>query len=136
MGRSTNQKCYFFKTSVPISLLLYKTAVAQKLLILTRISLTSFLWFIVKQHSPRCDATERGISSWTSLFAKRNFIEKLNKKIKITPDGPTNDSGLIQMITMGETIHHKRVNSNTDLVYTCKYEQIIWPNRFETSYEA
>ena len=35
-----------------------------------------FLWDIGKQHSPRCDATERGVPSGAILFAKRNFIKK------------------------------------------------------------
>ena len=46
---------------------------------LTNLSLASLLWDIGKQHSPRCDAAERGIPSVAILFAKRNFIEKLNK---------------------------------------------------------
>ena len=43
---------------------------------LTRISLTSLLWDIGKQYSPRCDAAERGVLSWAILFAQRNFLEK------------------------------------------------------------
>ena len=38
-------------------------------LILTHISLASFLWDIGKQNSPGCDATERGIPSEAILFA-------------------------------------------------------------------
>ena len=48
-----------------------------------KISTNSFqpgdiLWNISKQHSPRCDAAECGVSSGAILFAKRNFIEKWN----------------------------------------------------------
>ena len=46
---------------------------------LTHLSLASLLWDIGKSNSPRCDAAERGVPSWAILFAKRNFIEKLNK---------------------------------------------------------
>ena len=37
--------------------------------ILTHLSLASFLWDIGKQHSPRCDAAERGVPSGAILFA-------------------------------------------------------------------
>ena len=47
--------------------------------ILTHLSLASLLWDIGKQHSPRCDAAERGVPSGAILFAYRNFIKKLNK---------------------------------------------------------
>ena len=43
---------------------------------LTHLSRASFLWDIGKQHSPRCDAAERGVPSGAILFAWRNFIEK------------------------------------------------------------
>ena len=43
---------------------------------LTHLSLTSLLWDIGKQHSPRCDAAERGVPSGAILFAKKNFIKK------------------------------------------------------------
>ena len=36
---------------------------------LTHISLTSGLWDIGKQYSPRCDGAERGLPSGTILFA-------------------------------------------------------------------
>ena len=36
---------------------------------LTHLSLASFLWDIGKQHSPRCDAAERGVPSGAILFA-------------------------------------------------------------------
>ena len=36
---------------------------------LTHLSLASHLWDIGKQNSPRCDATERGVSSGAILFA-------------------------------------------------------------------
>ena len=42
-------------------------------------SLVSLSWDIGKQNSPRFDATERGVPSGAILFAKRIFIEKLNK---------------------------------------------------------
>ena len=35
----------------------------------THLSLASFLWDIGKQHSPRCDAAERGVPSGAILFA-------------------------------------------------------------------
>ena len=43
---------------------------------LTHLSMASPLWGIGKQHSPRCDAAERGVPSGAILFARRNFIEK------------------------------------------------------------
>ena len=36
---------------------------------LTNISLSSFLWDIGKQKSPRCDAAKRGVPSGAILFA-------------------------------------------------------------------
>ena len=36
---------------------------------LTHLSLVSLLWDIGKQHSPRCDAAERGVPSEAILFA-------------------------------------------------------------------
>ena len=62
---------------------------------------TGFLWDIGKQHSPRCDTAECGAPSGSILFAQRNFIDK---KIKITPNTPKNESGLLQLIMMGESI--------------------------------
>ena len=50
-----------------------------KLISLTHLSLTSLLWDIDKQNSPRCDAAERGVPSGAILFAKRIFVQKLNK---------------------------------------------------------
>ena len=47
---------------------------------LTHLSLASLLWDIGKQHSPRCDAAERGVPSEAILFAQRIFIEKLYEK--------------------------------------------------------
>ena len=44
--------------------------------VLTHLRLASLLWDIGKQHSPRCDAAERGVPSVAILFAWRNFIEK------------------------------------------------------------
>ena len=62
--------------------------------------MASHLWNIGKQYIPRWDATERGIPSGTILFAQRNVIDKK----KITPNTPKHESGLIQLITMGESI--------------------------------
>ena len=45
---------------------------------LTHLILASFIWNIGKQYSPRCDAAKRGVPSGAILFAKRNFIEKMN----------------------------------------------------------
>ena len=61
--------------------------------LLTHLSLSSFLWDIGKQNSPRCDAAERGVPSGVILFAKRIFIKNLFKKLKITHDAPRNESG-------------------------------------------
>ena len=58
--------------------------------------------------SPRCDAAERGIPSGAMMFAQRNFIE--NEMKKITPKTPTNESGLPQLIMMGESIRQIWVN--------------------------
>ena len=67
------------------------------------------LWDIGKQNIPRCDAAERGVPSGAILFAQRNFIEKSDKKIKITPNTPKNESELIQLIMMGESIRQIRL---------------------------
>ena len=40
------------------------------------ISLTSFLWDIGKQNSPRCDAVKCGVPSGAILFACVIFLEK------------------------------------------------------------
>ena len=62
---------------------------------LTHVSLTSFLWGIGKQNSPRCDfVLLTGISS--------------QNEIKITTE--KNESGHIQMIRMRKSIRHKWVN--------------------------
>ena len=45
-------------------------------IVLTHLSLASLLWDIGKQHSPGCDAAERGVPSGAILFAWKNFIEK------------------------------------------------------------
>ena len=47
-------------------------------MILTHISQASFLWDIVKQNSPRCDATKRGI-----LFAI--LFSSTNEKLLLMP---------------------------------------------------
>ena len=77
---------------------------------LTHLSLASLLWDIGKQNSPRCDAAERGVPSGAILFAQRNFIEKRDKKIKITSNTPKNESGLTQLIMMEESIRQIWVN--------------------------
>ena len=43
-------------------------------MILTHISLASFLWDIGKQNSPRCDAAERGVPSGAVLFAYKDGV--------------------------------------------------------------
>ena len=45
-------------------------------LLLTHISLTSFLWDIGKKISPRCDAAKGGVPSGAILFVDMIFIEK------------------------------------------------------------
>ena len=47
---------------------------------LTRLSLSSLLWDIGKQNSPRCDAAERGVPSGTILFAKESLSKNEIKK--------------------------------------------------------
>ena len=71
---------------------------------LTHLSLASFLGDTGKQNSPRCDAAERGVPSGAILFEQRNFIEKRDEKIRITPNTPKNESGLTQLIMMGVSI--------------------------------
>ena len=44
-------------------------------MILTRISLASFLWDIGKQNSPRCDAAECGVPSGAILFAYKDLLD-------------------------------------------------------------
>ena len=46
------------------------------LLVPLHLSVTSLLWDIGKQYSPRCVAAECGVPSGAILFAQRNFIEK------------------------------------------------------------
>ena len=79
---------------------------------LTHISLVVILWDIGKQHSPRCDAVERGVPSGAILFTQRNFIENQIKIIKITPNTPKNESGLIRLIMIGESIRQIWVKKN------------------------
>ena len=81
--------------------------------VLTHISLASLLWDIGKQYSPRCDAIERVVPSGAILFAQRNVIEKRDKKNKNTPNTPKNESGITQLIMMGESIRQIWVNSCT-----------------------
>ena len=69
-------------------------------LLLTHISLASFLWDISKQHSPRCDAAERGVPSGAILIAHRNFIENKLTPLKMKKDSP------------GESIRQICVNVN------------------------
>ena len=76
------------------------------------------LWDIGDQHSPRCEAAERGIPSGAILFAHRNFMEKSDKKkIKITTK---NESGLIQLIMMGESIRQIWVKVDLSLFGICQ----------------
>ena len=72
--------------------------------LLTHLRLVSLLWDIGKQNSPRCDAAFCGVPSGAILFAYRIFIEKIEQNLKITPDAPKNESGLPQMIMMGNFI--------------------------------
>ena len=50
--------------------------------LLTHISLASFLWDIDKQRKPRSDDTERAVWSGSPLFAYRMFSLILNKNEK------------------------------------------------------
>ena len=68
---------------------------------LTHLSLASLLWDIGKQYSPRCDAAECGYS-----VCLEKIYRKSELSFKITPDSPKNESGLIQMITVGKSIRH------------------------------
>ena len=47
------------------------------------LSPTSFLWYIGKHKSLRCDTAIRGVPSGAILFAYKNFIEKRNKNEKL-----------------------------------------------------
>ena len=49
---------------------------------LTHISLFVILWDIGKQHSPGCEAAERGVPSGAILFAYRKFLKKKGIKIQ------------------------------------------------------
>ena len=61
------------------------------------------LWDIGKQHSPRCDAA----ASHLRLSCLNREISSKNesKNKKITPNTPKNESGLTQLIMLGESIH-------------------------------
>ena len=69
--RTLNGKKYHLLKVDFLQLFVPKTTVT-----LTHLSLASFLWDIGKQNSPRCDAAERGVPSVSTLFARRNVIEK------------------------------------------------------------
>ena len=60
------------------------------LLLLTSISLASFLWDIGKQNSPRFDASKHGVPSGTILFAGI----KMKRKMKNYADAPQNKMDL------------------------------------------
>ena len=51
-------------------------------MMLTHLSLVSFLWDIGKQYSLRCGAAECGVPSGAILFAKRIFIQNVHKNLK------------------------------------------------------
>ena len=70
-----------FKTSQSTIILpsCWGIAVSCQQVRLTHLRLASLLWDIGKQHSPRCDAAERGVPSGAILFAKRIFIKNLFK---------------------------------------------------------
>ena len=53
--------------------------------------------------------TERGVPSGAILFAQRKFVEKWDKN-SITPNTPKNESGLNQLIALGESIRQIWVN--------------------------
>ena len=85
-----------------------KRALARALKLLNS-PLASFLWDVGKQNSPWCDAALCDVPSGAILFAYIIFIGQWNKKWKITPEAPKNESGLVQMIAMGTSIRHKWV---------------------------
>ena len=59
---------------------------------------------------------ERGVPCGAILFAGRNFIKKWDKKYKKnTPNTPKNESGLIRMIMMGESIRQTWVKYDRSL---------------------
>ena len=60
----------------------FKSAIYSSL---THLSLAFFLSDIGKQYSPRCDATERAVTSGAILFAKRVFIMNLYENLKSHP---------------------------------------------------
>ena len=80
---------------------------------LSSLSLVSFLWDIGKQHSPRWDAAERGVPSGAiQAVCLKDFHKnkKKEKKIKITPNAPKNESGLIHLKMMDKSIRQVWVN--------------------------
>ena len=60
----------------------YMTVCSKSFLILTKISLASFLWDKGKQNSPRCDAEDCGVPSGAILFALKNFFIENELKMK------------------------------------------------------
>ena len=79
---------------------------------LAHISLASFMGHRqTEKHRP----TRRPIWGYSVYYFDFHRKFKRKKTNKKTPDAPKNESGLIQMITMGKTIRHKWV--------TCKCTQ-------------
>ena len=83
---------------------LEKVRTNHRIMRLIHISLASYLWDIGKQYSSICVVTEHGVSSEATLFAYRNFIEKITpdvpKKLKCTNQNDKDGNGL-------STISHK-----------------------------
>ena len=104
----------FFKETKPIATIIfsillhfYSVNKIPRYMILIRylISLVSFLLDKSKQHSPRCDATQRAVPSMAILFAKSNSL-KNEIKIQSYTRCPLNRKCTHPMITMGESIRH------------------------------
>ena len=92
---------------------------------LTHLSLASLLWDVGKQHSPRCDAAERGVPSGAILFAQRNFIEKWNTILKSHLRPLKIGSGLSQLIMVGESIRQIWINHACQTL-VCLTDGQIW----------
>ena len=85
---------------------------------LTHLSLASFL---ANNIAP--DATPQNAASHLELFYSHREISSRNeiKKIKTIPDIPKNESGLSQMIMMGESIRQIWVNNH---LYSLPHNEI------------
>ena len=79
---------------------------------LTHLSLASLFWDIGKQNNP--DVMPQNAVSHLGLFCLLNKNSSKNGiKLKISPNTPKNESGLIQLIMMGETIRQIWVKDTT-----------------------